>query len=64
MYRMHPLVPDEFCFSSVEGGELLEKRTFPELWAEHARERLNEIGVANALYSFGIAHPGEISLHN
>ena len=64
VYRMHPLVPDEFCFSSVAGGELLEKRTFPELGAEHARERLNEIGVANALYSFGIAHPGEISLHN
>ena len=31
VYRMHPLVPDEFCFSSVAGGELLEKRTFPEL---------------------------------
>ena len=30
----------------------------------HVRERLEEIGVANALYSFGIAHPGAISLHN
>jgi hypothetical protein len=48
----------------VAADELLEERTFPELGAEHARERLNEIGVANALYSFGIAHPGEISLHN
>ena len=42
----------------------LEERTFPELGALHVRERLEEIGVANALYSFGIAHPGAISLHN
>jgi Animal haem peroxidase len=64
VYRMHPLTPDEFSFRSVAGDELLEERTFPELVADHARERLEEIGVANALYSFGIAHPGAISLHN
>ena len=64
VYRMHPLIPDEFCFSSVAGDEPLEKRTFPELGADHVRERLEEIGVANALYSFGVAHPGAISLHN
>jgi Animal haem peroxidase len=64
VYRMHPLTPDEYSFRSVAGDELLEERTFPELLAGHARERLEEIGVANALYSFGIAHPGAISLHN
>jgi hypothetical protein len=64
VYRMHPLTPDEFSFRSVARDELLEERTFPELVADHARERLEEIGVANALYSFGIAHPGAISLHN
>ena len=64
VYRMHPLLPDEFSFRSVAGDELLEERTFPELGALQARERLEEIGVANAFYSFGIAHPGTISLHN
>jgi hypothetical protein len=64
VYRMHPLLPDEFSFRSVAADELLEERTFPELGALHARERVEEIGVANALYSFGIAHPGAISLHN
>jgi len=64
VYRMHPLIPDEFSFRSVAGDELLEERTFPELGADHVRERLGEIGVANALYSFGVAHPGAISLHN
>ena len=64
VYRMHPLIPDEFSFRSVESDEHLEERTFPELGALHARERIEDIGVANALYSFGIAHPGAISLHN
>jgi hypothetical protein len=64
VYRMHPLLPDEFSFRAVARDNLLEERTFPELGALHARNRLEEIGVANAFYSFGIAHPGAISLHN
>jgi heme peroxidase len=28
------------------------------------RERLDTIGMPNALYSFGVAHPGAIQLHN
>ena len=64
VYRMHPLLPDEFSFRSATDDELLEQRPFPELGALHARTRLEEIGVANALYSFGIASPGAISLHN
>jgi heme peroxidase len=64
VYRMHPLLPDHFTFRSVGDGERLEERTFPELGAVHTRRRLEEIGVANALYSLGIAHPGAISLHN
>jgi hypothetical protein len=64
VYRMHPLLPDEFQFRSLAGDELLEERTFSELGALDARRRLEELGVANALYSFGIAHPGALSLHN
>ena len=64
VYRMHPLLPDDFAFRSVADDELLEEREFPELGALQARQRLEEIGVDNALYSFGIAHPGAISLHN
>jgi hypothetical protein len=64
VYRMHPLLPDHFSFRSVADDAPLEERPFPELGALDARRRLEELGVANALYSFGIAHPGEISLHN
>ena len=64
VYRLHPLLPDQFTFRSVDDHALLEERPFPELGALHTRERLEQIGMENALYSFGIAHPGAISLHN
>ena len=64
VYRMHPLLPDDYTFRAVATDEVLEERTFPELGALHVRERLDTIGMPNALYSFGIAHPGAITLHN
>jgi hypothetical protein len=64
VYRMHPLLPDDFTFRSAATDEVLEERTFPELGALHVRERLDTIGMPNSLYSFGIANPGAITLHN
>jgi hypothetical protein len=64
VYRMHPLLPDEYAFHSAADGRLLETRTFPEIGALHARQRLEELSVANVLYSLGVAHPGAITLHN
>ena len=59
-----PAAPGRVLVPLVGDDELLAERTFPELGALQARERLGEIGDANALYSFGIAHPGAITLHN
>ncbi len=64
VYRMHPLLPDDFTFRSLETDEVLEERTFRELGALHTRARLDELGLPNAFYSLGIAHPGAITLHN
>jgi hypothetical protein len=64
VYRMHPLLPDDFTFRSLETDEVLQERTFRELGALHTRARLDELGLANAFYSLGIAHPGAITLHN
>ncbi len=64
VYRMHPLLPDEFTFRSHADDGLLVEHPFPELNALHARDRLGEVTLANALYSFGIANPGAITLHN
>ena len=64
VYRMHPLLPDEFIFRSLEDDQVLQERTFREVGALETRTRLEEMGMANALYSFGVAHPGAITLHN
>ena len=64
VYRMHPLLPDEYAFHSVSDHAPIFDLTFPELNAVHARDRLGECTMPNALYSLGIAHPGAIVLHN
>ena len=64
VYRMHPLLPDEYTFRSLADDSVLQERTFPEVGALQTRTRLEELGMANAVYSLGIAHPGAITLHN
>ena len=64
VYRMHPLLPDDFTFRSIENDELLQERTFRDLGVRDVRARLDEVGFVDSFYSFGIAHPGAITLHN
>ena len=65
VYRMHPLLPDDFTFRVVRRRQRARRSApFPELGALHTRARLEEVGVANAFYSFGVSHPGAITLHN
>ena len=64
VYRMHPLMPDDFTFRSIDTDEVLQERTFRELGALDTRARLDEVGFVNAFYSLGVAHPGAITLHN
>ena len=64
VYRMHPLIPDEYVFRSAQTDEVLQERTFRELGALDLRQRCDELEMPDILYSLGIAHPGEITLHN
>jgi hypothetical protein len=64
VYRMHPLIPDDYTFYSLADDRVLQKRTFDEVNALHVRDCLEQVPLADALYSFGVAHPGAISLHN
>jgi hypothetical protein len=64
VYRMHPLVPDDFDFRSANDDSQVKERTFREVAGKHVPELLDEVQFADLLYSFGIAHPGAISLHN
>ncbi len=63
VYRMHPLLPDDFSFHSLNGGAPVE-HTFPDLTVRHVRERIADYGLDGSMYSFGLAHPGAITLHN
>src|SRR5215213_2774649 len=64
VYRMHPLVPDDFDLRSVSGDEHLQERTFREVAGLRVPEVLDQVPVKDLLYSFGVAHPGAITLHN
>ena len=64
VYRMHPLMPDDYTFHGVSTGGLIEERDFTQIKGREALEVLDAIGMQDILYSFGIAHPGAVVLHN
>ena len=64
VYRMHPLIPDYFGFQSVTDGRHIQDRTFREVAGRHAMDLIEKVSMADLFYSFGIAHPGAITLHN
>ena len=64
VYRMHPLVPDDFDLRSATDDGRIQERTFREVAGRHVPDVLDEIQLSDLIYSFGVAHPGAISLHN
>lgn len=63
VYRMHPLLLDEFVFWSLNGARL-GKHTLPEMIGKHTRTVLDRVPATDVFYSFGISHPGALTLHN
>ena len=64
VYRMHPLVPDDFVMRDVATGGTKEALEFMQLHGLEARPVLERTGTTNALFSFGTANPGAVTLHN
>ena len=64
VYRMHPLIPDDYVFRSAADDRTLKEATFRAIEGRHARERLDELAMEDIIYSFGVSHPGAITLHN
>jgi Animal haem peroxidase len=64
VYRMHPLLPDDVAVRSARTGELLETRRLDELVGRRARELVERVPLEDLVYSFAVAHPGAITLHN
>jgi hypothetical protein len=64
VYRMHPLLRDDWNLYDAQSGELREQREFVELQGKHTRGFMDNFEVADLVYSMGIEHPGQICLHN
>jgi Animal haem peroxidase len=64
VYKMHPLIPDDYTFRSLENDSVLQERTLREVGALDVRARLDEMPMRDVFYSFGRMHPGAITLHN
>ena len=64
VYRMHPLLPDDYRFYDRADGNFLEAGTFDDIQGTKTDEVLRRLELGNVIYSLGIAHPGAITLHN
>ena len=57
VYRMHPLMPDDFAFHSVVTGRLLEQRTLLEIAGMRTPAIAERLTMPDLFYSFGCAIP-------
>lgn len=64
VYRMHPLMPDKITLRSIDTGNVLEKYTMPQVAGRQVRQIMRETAMDDLFYSFGVAHPGAITLRN
>ncbi|MFZ3492909.1 peroxidase family protein [Streptomyces sp. 5.8] len=64
VYRMHPLLPDDFEIMDHRLGRRLDTLGFNDVQGPAAEALIRKTGLANSLYSLGIAHPGAITLNN
>ena len=64
VYRMHPLMPDDFVLLSLSSGAELGHYQLPDMQGTRGRQIVRRFNVPDLFYSLGIAHPGAIRLHN
>jgi hypothetical protein len=64
VYRMHPLLPDDFCYRSAVDDVLIQERGLADISGKQTPEVFAHVSLTDLLYSFGTVHPGAITLHN
>jgi hypothetical protein len=64
VYRMHPLIPDDYEVRSHQTGEVVGGTDFTPIQGHGTRKAIDEHGMSDWIYSLGLAHPGAITLHN
>jgi len=66
VYRMHPLIPDDYSIRSAADNRVIDELSFTDLAGVNTHNVLDDprIEMADFFYSFGTSHPGAIALHN
>ncbi|TFV89855.1 peroxidase family protein [Blastococcus sp. CT_GayMR16] len=64
VYRMHPLLPDDFDLRTADGDRPLAQLDFRALAGPHSKEITATYSLGDLFYSFGTTHPGAIVLRN
>jgi hypothetical protein len=64
VYRMHPLMPDDIVFKSLATGRALETFALEAMSGRRTPDVAERITMPDQFYSFGVSHPGAVTLHN
>lgn len=64
VYRMHPLIRDDWKIRSVADDSMVRDLTFRDISGPKALDVLQSVGMTDLLYSFGTLPPGLVTLHN
>lgn len=64
VYRMHQLIPDEYRLFDHADGVMIDQVGFQAIQGKITDEIMRETTLENVLYSFGVAHPGAVTLRN
>ncbi|MGN6161314.1 MAG: peroxidase family protein [Marmoricola sp.] len=64
VYRMHPLIPDDWSFYSLASGEHLYDKYFTDLQGRFTRDFMDSLEMGDMWYSIGKASAGAVCLHN
>jgi hypothetical protein len=64
VYRLHPLIPDDYAFFDSRDGSLMSTHGFLEIQGHDTDGMMRKLELSNVLYSLGIANPGAVKLYN
>jgi hypothetical protein len=64
VYRMHPLIADDWDFYSLASGEHLAHRSFTEIQGRYTRDFMDRFEMGDLWYSFGLGSAGAVCLKN
>ena len=64
VYRMHPLIRDDWELRKASDNTLLRACTFRDIAGPNAIGVMREVSMADLFYSFGRQVPGLVTLHN